>query len=307
MPSLTDYVHELLREVVQAGDCVIDATAGNGHDTVALARMVGPAGRVYACDVQPQALERTAERLAEQGLGNVVLLQRSHAELAAFIPQAEHGKVAAIVFNLGYLPGSDRRIVTRADSTLAALRSAVDLLQPGGLLTVMAYPGHPGGLDEAIAIAEFWESLPVLNFDSRQIPAIQQHRFTLDDFRNQMQQIRRMGPLKDIIKMIPGLGGLLDTNPDLDADGDMSRIEAIIGSMTLLERTNPDVIDRSRQRRIARGSGGDPAEVNKLLQDFEGMATMMKNMAGPAFVRALGANAPRIFIACKRTIGPRSD
>jgi signal recognition particle subunit SRP54 len=107
-----------------------------------------------------------------------------------------------------------------------------------------------------------------------------QGKFTLEDFRNQMKQIRRMGPLKDIIKMIPGLGGLFDSNPDIDAEGDMGRIEAIIGSMTKDERANPDRIDRSRRHRIARGSGTEPADVNRLLKDFEGMASMMKNMAG---------------------------
>lgn len=114
----------------------------------------------------------------------------------------------------------------------------------------------------------------------RQQQKMLQGKFTLEDFRSQMQQIRRMGPLKEIIKMIPGLGSMFDMNPDMDADGDMGRVEAIIGSMTKQERTNPDIIDRSRRHRIARGSGVDPSEVNKLLKDFEGMASMMKNMAG---------------------------
>ncbi len=114
----------------------------------------------------------------------------------------------------------------------------------------------------------------------RQQQKMLQGKFTLEDFRSQMQQIRRMGPLKEIIKMIPGLGSMFDMNPDMDADGDMGRVEAIIGSMTKQERTNPDLIDRSRRHRIARGSGVDPSEVNKLLKDFEGMASMMKNMAG---------------------------
>ncbi|MDZ4684829.1 MAG: signal recognition particle protein [Planctomycetaceae bacterium] len=121
-------------------------------------------------------------------------------------------------------------------------------------------------------------------FDADEVEKQQQKmlqgKFTLDDFRNQMKQIRRMGPLKDIIKMIPGLGGLFESNPDIDAESDMGRIEAIIGSMTGEERTNPDRIDRSRRHRIARGSGTEPADVNRLLKDFEGMSSMMKNMAG---------------------------
>ncbi|MBI1345793.1 signal recognition particle protein [bacterium] len=121
-------------------------------------------------------------------------------------------------------------------------------------------------------------------FDQEEIQKQQekmlQGKFTLDDFRSQMQQIRRMGPLKDIVKMIPGLGSMFDSNPDIDAEGDMGRIEAIIGSMTKQERNNPDIIDRSRRHRIARGSGVDPSEVNRMLKDFESMAGMMQKMAG---------------------------
>ena len=105
-------------------------------------------------------------------------------------------------------------------------------------------------------------------------------KFTLDDFRNQMKMVRRMGSLGDIMKMIPGMGSLAAANPDMDADKDMGRIEAIIGSMTSYERTHADRIDRSRRHRIARGSGTEPADVNRLIKDFQNMAGMMQKMAG---------------------------
>ena len=105
-------------------------------------------------------------------------------------------------------------------------------------------------------------------------------KFTLEDFRDQMKMIRRMGSLKDLMKMIPGLGGLLASNPDIDADADMGRIEAVISSMTPYERTHPDKIDRSRRHRIARGAGTEPSEVNRLLKDFQNMATMAQKMSG---------------------------
>lgn len=121
-------------------------------------------------------------------------------------------------------------------------------------------------------------------FDAEEVERQQQKmlqgRFTLDDFRNQMKNIRRMGSLGDIMKMIPGMGQLAAMMGDTSPDDEMGRIEAIIGSMTLAERTNPDLIDRSRRHRIARGSGVDPADVNKLLKDFESMSGVMKNMAG---------------------------
>lgn len=105
-------------------------------------------------------------------------------------------------------------------------------------------------------------------------------KFTLEDFRKSMQQIRRMGPLRDIMKMIPGMGGMLDQIPGLDAEGDFSRIDAIINSMTAEERRNPDCIDRSRRNRIARGSGTEAADINRLIKDFGSMSGMMQKMAG---------------------------
>lgn len=121
-------------------------------------------------------------------------------------------------------------------------------------------------------------------FDAEEVALQQQKmlqgKFTLDDFRNQMKQIRKMGPIGEIMKMIPGMGQIASMMGDTNPDAEMGRIEAIIGSMTKAERTNPDIIDRSRRHRIARGSGADPSEVNKLLKDFEGMASMMKSVAG---------------------------
>ena len=105
-------------------------------------------------------------------------------------------------------------------------------------------------------------------------------KFTLEDFRDQMKMIRKMGSLKDLMKMIPGLGGMLASNPDIDADGDMGRIEAVINSMTPYERTHPDKIDRSRRHRIARGAGAEPSEVNRILKDFHNMAGMAQKMSG---------------------------
>ena len=105
-------------------------------------------------------------------------------------------------------------------------------------------------------------------------------KFSLEDFAKQMKMIRRMGPLGDLLKMIPGLGGLAATVPGMDADKDMGRIEAIISSMTPYERRHADRIDRSRRHRIARGAGTDPADVNRLIKDFGNMAGMMQKMSG---------------------------
>lgn len=141
--ALTKVAHALVGAVLRDGDIAVDATLGNGHDTAFLADRVGASGWVYGFDVQPQALTGTAAGLGDNN--RVTLFNASHAELAARIPAHDHGRIRAVMFNLGYLPGGDKRIITDADSTLTALTAALALLAPDGIVTVIAYPGHAGG------------------------------------------------------------------------------------------------------------------------------------------------------------------
>lgn len=106
--------------------------------------------------------------------------------------------------------------------------------------------------------------------------------FNFEDFLNQLQQIKKMGPLKDLLKMMPGVGGKVNID-DLNIDDNATKhIEAIIQSMTKKERQNPDILNGSRKRRIAKGSGTSIQEINKLLKQFEEMKKMMKMMNGLA-------------------------
>jgi signal recognition particle subunit SRP54 len=133
-------------------------------------------------------------------------------------------------------------------------------------------------------------------------------KFTLEDFQKQMKQIKRLGSMGDILKMIPGLGGIADQLGGMNPEKDLGRIDAMISSMTLEERRNPDMIDRSRRTRIARGSGAEPAEINKLLTDFKTMSGVMQKMAGLGVrdrMRAIqdiagGAMDPNVQIADKK-------
>lgn len=101
--------------------------------------------------------------------------------------------------------------------------------------------------------------------------------FTFDDFLDQMQQIKKMGPLEDILGMLPGMNSKALKNVKLP-EGEMARVEAIIRSMTKEERTKPDIIDSSRRKRIADGSGTSPSDVNKLLKQFKDLRKMMKQL-----------------------------
>lgn len=134
------------------------------------------------------------------------------------------------------------------------------------------------GMGDVVSLVEKAQE----QFDAEQAAKLQEKmakgQFTLDDFLAQMRQMQKMGPLKEILKMIPGLGSQLDS---FQISGDeMMRMEAIIQSMTAKERKNPDIIEASRRRRIARGSGAAVEDVSGLLKSFNHVAGMMKQMAG---------------------------
>lgn len=143
-------------EVAGSGDTVADATVGNGHDLLFLARLVGLEGRVHGLDVQDEALRSAGRRLTAAGLSGAVRLRRAgHQHLGRVVPFGDQGHLRAVMFNLGYLPGSDKSRITRPETTVPALEAAMAQLAPGGRLTVVAYPGHPGGERETEAVRQW--------------------------------------------------------------------------------------------------------------------------------------------------------
>ncbi len=158
--SLTEQVHAMLRNEIKPGDIVIDATAGNGHDTLLLAGLVGQPGCVFAFDNQQKAIDLSRSRLELAGLDAcVTCFCRGHENMRKSIPAEFHGKIRAITFNLGYLPGGDKSHVTCPETTLIALEQGFTLLMPGGVLSVIAYTGHPGGRAEAEAVKQWAAAL----------------------------------------------------------------------------------------------------------------------------------------------------
>lgn len=144
--------HLMLQRFVHPGDCVVDATCGNGNDTLLLARLTGPSGKVWAFDIQRVALERTGAALEEAGLRErVTLVEDGHETMDSHVTDA----ITAAVFNLGYLPGGDRTVITRPEPTLSALGQALGLLVPSGVIAVTIYPGHPGGANERVALEQW--------------------------------------------------------------------------------------------------------------------------------------------------------
>ncbi|UUZ83205.1 class I SAM-dependent methyltransferase [Paenibacillus sp. P26] len=174
--SVLSYAHKLIEERMRSGEAAIDATAGNGVDTAFLARIAGPSGSVHAFDIQSQALEQTAARLEREQLAgpHIRLHLRSHAELEEAVPQEQHGHIAAVMFNLGYLPGQDHATITKPDSTLAALEATTRLLRRGGIITIVLYTGHPGGKAEAEAVEKWAAGLAQRFFQVLQVRFLNQ-------------------------------------------------------------------------------------------------------------------------------------
>jgi SAM-dependent methyltransferase len=155
--------HLLLRSFVSDGDRVVDATCGNGHDTLLLARLVGPRGHVWGFDIQRQAIAETGRRLDEAELsGRVTLLHAGHEELTRYVAEP----LKAVLFNLGYLPGGDRSVITRPESTVSALNQALELLTSGGVVLVTVYPGHGGGSEEQADVENWSAGLSPRTFHS---------------------------------------------------------------------------------------------------------------------------------------------
>jgi predicted methyltransferase len=159
--SLVQQAHQMVEAVLELGDITIDATVGNGHDTLFLATRVGAMGKVYGFDIQQEALDATYQRLQEAGQAvQLSLYHAGHEAMAVVLPESVAGRVTAVMFNLGYLPGGDRQRTTGASTTLAALQAALSLLAPGGVISVLAYTGHRGGREEAEWVKGWARTLP---------------------------------------------------------------------------------------------------------------------------------------------------
>lgn len=147
---------DVLTQVVREGDTVIDATLGNGHDTVFLATLVGKNGRVVGFDIQPDAVERTSARLQEEGLRDRCELHAvGHQHIAEYV----QSPIRAAVFNLGWLPGGDKTVTTQWETTQTAIAAALRLLEKDGVCTICAYPGHEAGDRERAALMDWLSTL----------------------------------------------------------------------------------------------------------------------------------------------------
>jgi hypothetical protein len=154
LQTAVQYAHQLIRETVQEKDVVVDATMGNGNDTLLLAKTVGKSGTVHAFDIQKIALSRTE-----------ALLGVHHAQTQLHLEGHEHAggylqnNLKFAIFNLGYLPKSDKQIITKANTTIQAIEGMLPHLVQNGKIVLILYYGHAGGVEEKEQVIEYVQNL----------------------------------------------------------------------------------------------------------------------------------------------------
>lgn len=167
--SVTDLAHCILRQLVHPGDAVVDATLGNGNDTMLLRELVGRSGKVYAFDIQSEAIAHARTRIPVAEQDNIEWILDSHARLNRYV----HDSVRAVVFNLGYLPGADHSISTAWASTKLALEQSLERICVQGAVIIAAYLGHDHGAEYG-ALKAYLSELSPRDFKVSELCAINQ-------------------------------------------------------------------------------------------------------------------------------------
>lgn len=150
------FVHKYIKTLINKDDVVADMTAGNGNDTLFLC---GLAKKVYAFDIQEEAITNTKNKVKDYD--NVILINDNHINIDKYIKDS----IKLAIFNLGYLPNSDSKLVTNKDETLIAFNKAYDLLNKDGYIVITFYIGHLGGKDEYYLIDKYIKDKKILVLD----------------------------------------------------------------------------------------------------------------------------------------------
>lgn len=159
MKGIIQFSHHLIEEAVNKGETVIDATCGNGYDTVFLSNIVGEKGHVFGFDIQEQAIQHTRENLALHKITNTTVIKDSHSNAIHHLTVDQLTSLGAAIFNLGYLPGSDKGIVTKSETTILAIEGILTHLKENGIVVLVVYHGHEGGSIEKRNIMEYVQQL----------------------------------------------------------------------------------------------------------------------------------------------------
>ncbi len=148
---ILETAHLLLSQVIGSDDIVIDATMGNGHDTLFLAQH---AKHVYAFDIQEKALRETQKKIESEQLTNITLIHDSHEHFSNYLSTFK-----GAIFNLGYLPNGDKKITTQPKTTIKTIDFMLKALHPSGFIQVVVYRGHEAGEQESVALTVYLKTL----------------------------------------------------------------------------------------------------------------------------------------------------
>ncbi|MCR2821783.1 tRNA (mnm(5)s(2)U34)-methyltransferase [Lederbergia panacisoli] len=160
LENILSFARSLLEKVVKPGDIVIDATIGNGHDTYFLAKLVEDTGHVYGFDIQENALHETKKLLSSKKLlHRATLFHTGHEHVLDVIPGDEHRHIKTAIFNLGYLPKGDKSVITKPETTIIAVHKLLENMASGGVIILVVYYGHEGGIIERDALLRYTTSL----------------------------------------------------------------------------------------------------------------------------------------------------
>lgn len=173
LPTIVEWSHWIVSRVLRDGDVAFDATVGHGNDLVMMASLVGPTGLVLGCDIQEHAIESTRHNAESRGVaGRIRLYVESHEHIGRICAMESVRQLRAIMYNLGYLPGGDKSIRTRLETTIPSLGRAVGLLAEGGVMTIVSYRGHEGGAEEAAAVLDWCRALPPHQYECVQYTSL---------------------------------------------------------------------------------------------------------------------------------------
>lgn len=161
LTKTTDLAMYMTAGYIDEGDLVIDATCGNGNDTVLLSNAVGPEGAVIAFDIQEKAVDATRKLLKEERIENTVVVNDSFTNMEEYVETDDEDECPqAVIFNLGYLSGGDKDITTKTEDTLDGISVALELIRTGGVVTCTLYSGHEEGAKEKEAVLAMAKALP---------------------------------------------------------------------------------------------------------------------------------------------------
>lgn len=152
--------HAYAKKAVRPGDTAVDATCGKGRDTLLLAGLAGSEGRVYGFDIQEEAVASTDELLKKNGFVNSEVYCKCHSKMSQVIT----GKVSCVMFNLGYLPGTDHVVQTNGNTTVKAIKAAMGLLKLNGIITIVIYQGGDTGFEERDMVLDFCANINQTEF-----------------------------------------------------------------------------------------------------------------------------------------------